>query len=259
MAAAAVAQIGALDQDEIRFFHDNGYVVVRKLFGPGEVAEMIKCTNEVERWPEIAGRHMLYFEESSIDGERILNRAENIVPFHKYFRQLAGSEKMQGACGQLFDEQALLFKDKINFKLPGAGGFEPHQDVQAGWARYAEKHITAMINVDRSTIENGCLEVAANWDNRGLIGAEWEPLTPGQLSGIEFIPIEAESGDAVFFDSFIPHRSAPNRTASARRVLYFTYNTASAGDQLERYYADKRASFPPDIERDPEQQYAYRV
>ena len=39
-----------------------------------------------------------------------------------------------------------------------------------------------------------------------------------------------QRGDAIFFDSFIPHRSYPNSTEEPRRVLYVTYNAASAGD-----------------------------
>jgi hypothetical protein len=62
-----------------------------------------------------------------------------------------------------------------------------------------------------------------------------------------------------FFDSFIPHRSQPNATCEARRVLYVTYNRRSAGDQRSRYYADKHASFPPDIERVEGREYVYRV
>ena len=48
-------------------------------------------------------------------------------------------------------------------------------------------------------------------------------------------------------------------TDGKRRVLYVTYNAASAGDHREQYYADKRASFPPDIERDPKKEYVFRV
>ena len=44
-----------------------------------------------------------------------------------------------------------------------------------------------------------------------------------------------------------------------RRVLYVTYNAASAGDHREQYYADKRESFPPDIERNPSKEYVFRV
>jgi ectoine hydroxylase-related dioxygenase (phytanoyl-CoA dioxygenase family) len=153
----------------------------------------------------------------------------------------------------------VLFKDKINFKLPGGGGFEAHQDVQAGWARYGGLHITALVTIDRATIANGCLEIATDFHRRSLIGNEWEPLAEEQLAGIRFVPIEAEPGDSVFFDSFVPHRSAANGTGEPRRVLYYTYNKVSEGDHLRQYYADKRASYPPDIEREAGREYRYRV
>ena len=56
-----------------------------------------------------------------------------------------------------------------------------------------------------------------------------------------------------------PHRSQPNRTDQARRVLYITYNKASQGDSRSKYYADKRRNYPPDIERDPDREYAFKV
>ena len=34
--------------------------------------------------------------------------------------------------GELFGEPAVLFKEKINFKMPGGAGFKAHQDQQAG-------------------------------------------------------------------------------------------------------------------------------
>ena len=204
--------------------------MVPGLFGPEEMQAIAAWTDEVQRWPETPGRHMMYFEESLTDaGERILNRIENVPPYHEQFRELATGSKMQGVCAQLFGEPAVPFKDKINFKLPGGDGFALHQDVQAGWARYASLHITALITIDRTTIENGCLEIAAGFHDRGLIGTEWEPLTEANMPDAEYIAIEAEPGDAVFFDSFAPHRSGPNRTADARRVLYFTYNKVVRG------------------------------
>jgi ectoine hydroxylase-related dioxygenase (phytanoyl-CoA dioxygenase family) len=250
---------GELSPEQIASFQRSGYVVVRGLFGPQEISDIRRWTEDVQRWPETAGRQMMYFEQSR-SGDRILNRMENVLPYHEGLRRVATGAKMQGACGQLFGEPAVLFKDKINFKLPGGGGFDAHQDVQAGWGRYAALHITALVAVDRATIANGCLEIAG--DFRGahrLIGREWEPLTDQDLAGLKFEYLEAEPGDAVFFDSFIPHRSAPNATADARRVLYYTYNKASEGEHLAQYYADKRASYPPDIEREAGKEYRYRV
>lgn len=255
----APACVGPLRPEQVGEFQREGCLVVRGLFGAAEVANIRRWADEVQRWPETPGRHMMYFEQSG-KGERILNRMENVLPYHEGFRRVAAGPQLQGACGQLLGERVVLFKDKINFKLPGGGGFEAHQDVQAGWSRYAALHITALVTVDRATTANGCLEIAT--DFRGgheLIGTEWEPLNMQQLAGLHWRHLEAEPGDVVFFDSYIPHRSGPNYTADARRVLYYTYNKAADGDHLAQYYADKRASYPPDIEREAGKEYRYRV
>ena len=49
----------------------------------------------------------------------------------------------------MFGEKALLFKDKMNFKGPGGGGFDAHQDATAyGTDSLALKHISVMVAVD---------------------------------------------------------------------------------------------------------------
>ncbi len=251
---------GLLTVEQVDAFRRDGYVIVPGLYDAAEVAEIAGWAQEVHDWPETPGKFMMYFEESRDEpGKRLLNRIENVPPYHDGLARLAAGPKMQGACAQLFGEPAVLFKDKINYKLPGGGGFEPHQDVQAGWARYAPLHITSLVTIDRTTIENGCLEIARGFRGQDLIGDEWTPLTDESLAGIEFVSVESEPGDTLFFDSFIPHQSAPNRSAAPRRVLYYTYNKASEGDHLAQYYADKRASYPPDIEREEGKEYRYRV
>lgn len=249
---------GPLTAGQVAAFQRDGFLVVPRLFDAASIARIRGWTDDVQAWPETPGKWMKYFEQDA-GGQRLLNRLEDVLPFHPGFRDLAASRELAGACAQLFGEPAVLFKDKINFKQPGGGGFEPHQDVQAGWSRYAGLHITALLTIDRSTRANGCLEMAANFHGQRLIGAEWEPLTPAQLAGIDWVAIEAEPGDAVFFDSFVPHRSGPNHTADQRRVLYYTYNRASEGDHLRQYYADKRKSYPPDVEREAGREYRYRV
>jgi ectoine hydroxylase-related dioxygenase (phytanoyl-CoA dioxygenase family) len=202
---------------------------------------------------------MTYFEDQPSDRrDRILNRVENFVPYHDRMAALFDTD-LRAACGRLFGEEAVLFKEKINFKMPGGGGFDAHQDAQAGWETYAPIYITATVIVDPATVDNGCLELA-HWDHHAaLVGDLWEPLAGDQLAGVEFVAYPGEPGDVLFFDSYLPHRSAPNLTADPRRVLYVTYNRASDGNHRERYYADKRRSYPPDIERDSDKEYAYRV
>jgi hypothetical protein len=71
--------------------------------------------------------------------------------------------------------------------------------------------------------------------------------------------VPTSPGDVIFFDSFAPHASKPNFTYSPRRVLYLTHNLASDGDHRHRYYVEKHAAFPPDVDRDAGKAYMFRV
>ena len=87
----------------------------------------------------------------------------------------------------------------------------------------------------------------------------WEPLDQSEMEGMDFVACPTEPGDLIFFDCIAPHASEPNRSKLSRRLYYVTYNRLSAGNQLERYYADKHRSYPPDIEREPGKDYVFRV
>jgi ectoine hydroxylase-related dioxygenase (phytanoyl-CoA dioxygenase family) len=162
----------------------------------------------------------------------------------------------------LLGEEAVLFKDKINFKMPGGDGFKPHQDSQAGWEVYARYFINVMVCIDEATIENGCLELASRPNQirkKELIGKEWVPLSKREVDLIDFKPYPTKPGDIIYFDSYAPHRSARNSTENQRRLYFSTYNRLSEGNHLEAYYKDKRETFPPDIERKSDRSYIYRV
>ena len=250
--SAAAAQRAVFERD--------GFVVVPGLFDEEEIARISAWTDEIEQRPDAPGLAMKYFEPSLLrPSERVLQRIENFCPFHAGFAELCDGDKLRGAVSRLLGEPAVLFKDKINFKLPGGDGFKPHQDQQAGWSVYADLFVTAMVSIDATTASNGCLELCAGHHTRGLLGEEWKPLTDDDMKRLGGRPVETRAGDAVFFDSYTPHASAPNLTAERRRVLYITYNRRAAGDHRVQYYADKRKSFPPDIERDPARTYTFRV
>ena len=242
---------------QLREFSETGFLTERALFNAEEMREITAWTDEVTAWPEVPGKYMMYFEQSRLrPGDRILSRMEDFEPYHKGFSRLFNDARMQGIVSELFGEQSVLFKDKINFKLPGGDGFKAHQDVQAGWDTYSKLHITALLTIDPCTLENGCLEVAPGFNRQGLIGEKWKPLPE---DGVEYIAVPTRPGDALFFDSFAPHRSGQNMTNDPRRVLYVTWNRLSEGDHRRQYYADKRRNYPPDCEREPDRKYVFRV
>ena len=249
-----------LSDEQIATFRRDGFVFAPAFYSADEMAEITAWTEEVTALPEVPGRHMVYYEDDlRAPGERVVQRIEDFTPYHDGFRGLFSSGRMATAVAELLDQPAVLFKEKINYKMPGGDGFKAHQDAQAGWEVYAPFFITALVSIDEATAENGCLEVAAGHHDLGLVGQEWTPLTETQIADMNFVSYPTKPGDAMFFDSYAPHRSGPNLTDSARRVLYVTYNKAADGDHRVQYFADKRKSFPPDIERAPGERYVFRV
>ena len=235
----------------------DGYLVVPGFFDAQQIADLLRWTEALEQAPERPGQHWVYHEDSLTEpGRRVIQRIENFCPYHPGFDDLVRHGGLARWTAGLMGGPVVLFKDKINFKMPGGPGFKAHQDQQAGWTTYAPLFVTAMVAIDAATLENGCLEMVPGRHREGLIGEEWNPLDE---TGLALHAVPTAPGDVIFFDSFAPHASMPNFTDKPRRILYLTYNLASEGDHRARYYADKHAAYPPDVERDCSTSYVFRV
>ena len=241
-------------------FKRDGFIIVRGVYGIKEIRALSRQIDELASRPPEKGKQMVYYEESlARPGEKILSRIEKFADYDAALCDFIQDPRMTGRASELLGGSALLFKEKINFKLTGGGGFKPHQDIQPGWEDYAPYFISVLVTVDESTEENGCLELAGGHHTRGMIGRRWEPLEGKELEGILFKKYPMAPGDAAFFDCFVPHQSKLNLTDKPRRNLYLTFNRASDGDHREKYFADKRKNYPPDAEREPGKEYVFRV
>lgn len=228
-------------------FDEDGFIVLRASEHQAVVPQELQSwAEEVSNLPRENGKWMPY-DEITASGERQLMRTENFTPYHAGFSALLLGERLRGILAQLTGEEMLLFKDKINYKLPGGNGFQAHLDAPAYDHIGRIEHTTANLAVDAATSDNGCVEVVpgshrmdVSLSHGGHIAADWEEAH-------DWIPVELEAGDLLIFGSHLAHRSADNKTDKARRSVYATYACASDGRDLrERYYADRRENFPPD-------------
>ncbi len=242
-----------LTDKEKNFWNKNSYLVLRGLF-KDKIASISEWIDETARWPVDMSKYLHFFE---MDDPSVLSRIENFVPYHEKLGQVLLSEGICRLIGDLMGEKAILYKDRINFKPPGGGAHSAHQDgvaYDSGSLRVFEEdsvpYISILIGVDRATKENGCFEVVEGWgfDNAEILPMEspdpdhpnFSKITKSVEDDMKWTPIETEPGDVIFFTERLPHRSAPNRSKSSRRILYGVYNPASLGDKREKYYAKKR-------------------
>ena len=245
---------------ELSDYKRDGFIIVRRMYSLSEILEISTDIDELSVRKPAFGKEMVYFEDSLLEkGKRVLSRIEKFAEFNEGLKNLVYDARMIGRAGELLNDEAVLFKEKVNFKLSGGGGFTPHQDIQPGWDEYAPFFLSVLVTIDSSTIENGCLELAAGHHTRGWIGKKMKPLEGDELKGVEFKPYPMEPGDVAFFDCFVPHQSKPNLTREQRRNLYLTFNRLTDGDWREKYFTDKRRSYTPDKEREPGKEYVFKV
>jgi ectoine hydroxylase-related dioxygenase (phytanoyl-CoA dioxygenase family) len=128
------------------------------------------------------------------------------------------------------------YQSKLTAKEPAVGGaWEWHQDY--GYWYYngclRPDLLSVMIALDKTTRENGCLQIATGSHRLGRI--DHTPLSPTQNEVdpkrmphiLEQCPIEyceLDKGDALIFHCNAIHRSDANRSANRRWTLLICYN-----------------------------------
>ena len=97
-------------------------------------------------------------------------RSENFVPYHTNMKAIVTTGKVLDVVSELMTEPAVLYKEKINYKYPGGGGYAAHQDAPA--YEFVNFHITCLISVDPATSESGCLYFAPGMHQEGFIALD---------------------------------------------------------------------------------------
>lgn len=232
-----------LAAEEIAFWKREGYLIVRSLFDPAEIAELSEQAWRLSQRSDLIDTYNLRcrFRET-FDGQgKLWETFDPVIDLCSVCKKMALDPRLTDILRDLYGEPACLFKDKLIFKQPGTKGYELHQDW-ISWPGFPRSFLTVLLPIDPSTEENGCTEVFGGYHLSG-------PLTPtdGQYHGLSEdlvdrsrrVPLLLEPGDVAIFDGFTPHCSAANLSDQWRRQLYLSYNARSdGGDQREAHYAE---------------------
>jgi len=214
-----------------------------------------KWTNGIKNLPYRPDAWMHYDEVNSA-GEQILSRTENFADYHDGFNALFRGREMSKILEALTGEPMVLFKEKINYKQPWAGGYQAHVDSIAYTHIGNVKHLSILMAAEPSTLENGCLEVVPGSHKVTIPIGENRCIKPEWCENQQWIPVPLKSGQFLVFGSYLAHRSGPNKSAQGRAAIYATYNALSdGGDKRDAYYKDRRKLWPPTSERIPGERY----
>jgi 2-aminoethylphosphonate dioxygenase len=175
-----------------------------------------------------------------LTGECQFDAFDPIVDLSSPCHRLAIEPRLLDALGNLYGEPACLFKDKLIFKLPGAKGYNLHQDWIA-WKRFPRSFLSVLVPLDRADSDNGCTIVYPGYHNNGPLSpadGDYHELPNDIIDETTAVPLILEPGDVAVFGGFTPHRSDPNLSDRPRRQLYFSYTRQSDGGDLRAIHYD---------------------
>jgi ectoine hydroxylase-related dioxygenase (phytanoyl-CoA dioxygenase family) len=218
-------------------FAEHGWVMVDAV-PPAARAALARWADEVAAFPESSG--VLQHREATDHGVQLC-RSEYFLPAHTGLRTLLCTGSLLEVAGRLLGEPAVLYKEKINHKLPGGAGYSAHQDAPA--YPMISAHVSAMIAIDAADESNGGLEVVSGRFDAVLPTDARGCIEPAVAASLDWVSVAVPAGSTLWFHSRTPHRSRANHSGRPRRALYPTYNAASEGDRRAEYYAHKQATF----------------
>ncbi len=217
----------------------DGFVHLPELIADDVRAQLAVWADEISSGDDSTGYPGIMHHWEATETGNVLARSENFARTHAGIVALTSSGSLLDSGAELLGESLVLYKEKLNHKLPGGAGFAPHQDATA--YKFVDRHVTCMIAIDDATVANGCLELAAG-HHGSLLPTDGDGcIEPSVAQQLGFVPVEMQRGDVLWFDSRAPHRSGPNTSSMPRRALFLTFNSAAQGDLRDAYYADKRS------------------
>ena len=108
------AEVDAVDDEVVISFRERGWALTRSLDDTG-AARLRSWVEEVASWPDDGGDWMHHRELT--ESGPALCRSENLVPHHAGLRALLTEGAMPAVAGALLGEPAVLYKEKVNYKL----------------------------------------------------------------------------------------------------------------------------------------------
>ncbi|MET8676389.1 phytanoyl-CoA dioxygenase family protein [Streptomyces sp. NPDC004647] len=246
---SSVSAVGPEDgrrrfEEDRRRFEEDGFLVVRGLFRPEEMAEL--CAEFMAL--HTAGRIPGHFEPvvrkpgEPYDPLRAYPRVMHPHEVNERARAHLLDPRLRALLEVLFGEEVLAAQSMFYFKPPGARGQALHQDnfylrVEPGTC------VAAWVALDEIDRDNGGLQVVPGTHRMDLycpeeadpalsFAREYVPPPPG----LEPVPVDMAPGDVLFFNGSLVHGSGPNRTADRFRRSFICHYVGRSAQRIGNWY-----------------------
>jgi phytanoyl-CoA hydroxylase len=241
-ASRAIEVPKVVPEEQVRFFVENGYLVVPDLMTSEEIAELRQDAVTIARggYPceGITPMPADFTDDEVLQNILCIHQPHYVSPvMEKYVKHplICGVlSQVTAAHLPYWDGSVKCMQSMLFVKPPSFQGQAWHQDEIYIPTR-DRSLIGAWIAMDDATIENGCLWVIPGSHRPGYLYPQRQHDNPDEFDfGEEShgfdesaeVPVEVKTGALVFFNGYLLHRSRKNRGQTYRRVLVNHYMNA---------------------------------
>ena len=222
-------------------YERDGFVLIRSLFDTEEIGLL---RGAIETDPQL---HASLYDRNDASGKATRMATWN-HPGDSVYGLAARSHRVVDTMEEMLGGEVYHYHSKLTAKEPRDGGaWEWHQDYGYWYHNGCVFPYMAsvMVALDKTTRENGCLQVIRGSHHAGRVE---HGVLPGQqvgadprrveemLKNLELVYAEMEPGDGLFFHANVMHRSDQNRSENRRWTVLFCYNAARNNPYLEHHH-----------------------
>jgi ectoine hydroxylase-related dioxygenase (phytanoyl-CoA dioxygenase family) len=218
-----------LSDEQVRFFHDNGYLAGVRILSDAQV-ETLRSELSGLFDPAHPGNDLFheFHTNESPDPSQVLFHALGAWRITPGFHDLLWHPAFNVPASQLLGGAVRFWHDQLFCKPARHGGVVAwHQDYSYWTRTKPMAHLTCWIGLDDSTRDNGCLHYVPGshrWDLLPITGLAGDMdairgVLPADLAErFRPVAIELKKGEASFHHPLMVHGSFANRTDRPRRA-----------------------------------------
>ncbi len=231
-----VEHLDDLGPEQIAFYREHGYIVIRSAFTPTEVADATAGLVDLIMGKRPDFKHV-YFEGKAkailptLGPEQRQDAVRKIGAFIEFDARLKAISHhpalLRALRSLLGSAEPEMFQDMALIKPPLLGREKPwHQDKAYFEYPLGTPVVGVWIALDEATIANGCMQILPGRHKEGPIlhfqRRDWQ-ICDNVILGTKSVAVPLKPGGLLFFDGMLPHGTPHNSSPKRRRALQFHY------------------------------------
>ena len=251
------------DESDPEHYWQQGYAIVRGLFGPEEIAEIAAATDQLYAEGSAHKRSFrhgnLYYDvAAAADGEPLVR----MVQWPSYHQPVMNRVRVDRRIARLMEPliggDLKQIINQVHWKAPSRlGHFAWHQDSRSrrpasAYRNLADSYVQTGLAIDPHRRESGCMRFIPRSHLRGDLGMDCSKKALGTamsddaleavgLSGSDAIELRLEPGDFAMWSPYLVHASGTNSSDHKRRLYINGYVRAADCDRGEWAFREGRA------------------